>query len=421
MADKPAPREKADLRKKLQEVPHQPGVYLMRDRLNRIIYVGKARDLRKRLSQYFTPARSKMADLKTRALIKSIYDFDIHQVRNEAESLLLEGKLIKEFRPKYNVSFRDDKRFLLLKVHLDDPFPRFQLSRNRMEDGARYFGPFAHSGALRTTVAWVNRRFGLRSCRPLEPDEEDYKHCHDDVIRNCTAPCVQKIAREDYVKQVEEACVFLEGKSRDLLVEMEAQMQKAAAKLQFERAAELRDVLDHLRTTLSPARRFTRTKRGLPENNSPDALRDVQELQELLHLETAPLVMECFDISNISNTHVVASMVRFNNGLPDNKNYRRYRIKTVTGQDDFASMAEVVRRRYSRILLETNETHPEAADSQEVPIEVMQRLSAEVEGKTSPSGKPMVRLPDLVIVDGGKGQLSSACRAWYAASFSASA
>ncbi|MGY8689699.1 MAG: GIY-YIG nuclease family protein, partial [Verrucomicrobiales bacterium] len=118
MADKPAPREKADLRKKLQEVPHQPGVYLMRDRLNRIIYVGKARDLRKRLSQYFTPARSKMADLKTRALIKSIYDFDIHQVRNEAESLLLEGKLIKEFRPKYNVSFRDDKRFLLLKVHL---------------------------------------------------------------------------------------------------------------------------------------------------------------------------------------------------------------------------------------------------------------------------------------------------------------
>ncbi len=155
--------------------------------------------------------------------------------------------MIKEFRPKYNVSFRDDKRFLLLKVHLDDAWPKFQLSRMRKEDGARYFGPFAHSGALRTTVAWVNRQFGLRSCRPLEPGEEDYKHCNDDVIRNCTAPCIGKIDREDYLKRVEEACVFLEGKSRDLLVELEEQMSKAAANLQFERAAELRDVLDHLR------------------------------------------------------------------------------------------------------------------------------------------------------------------------------
>ncbi len=411
MPDQPAPREKADLRKKLQEVPHQPGVYLMRDRLNRVIYVGKARDLRKRLSQYFTPSRQTMADLKTRALIKSIYDFDIHQVRNEAESLLLEGKLIKEFRPKYNVSFRDDKRFLLLKVHLEDPFPRFQLSRVRKEDGARYFGPFAHSGALRTTVAWVNRRFGLRSCRPLNPGEEDYKHCHDDVIKNCTAPCIGKISREAYIQRVEEACAFLEGKSRELLGELEEQMQSAAATLQFERAAELRDVLDHLKKTLSPARRFTRTKRGLPENKEAEALRDVEELQEVLHLETAPLVMECFDISNISTTHVVASMVRFANGLPNNANYRRYRIKTVKGQDDFASMAEVVRRRYARILSQAADAHPEvSASSQESPVEVMQRLGADLEERKDARGKPLVRLPDLVIVDGGKGQLSSACR-----------
>ncbi len=407
---RPAPREKADLRQKLQEVPHQPGVYLMRDRLNRVIYVGKARDLRKRLSQYFTPSRQSLADLKTRALIKSIYDFDIHTVRNEAESLLLEGKLIKEFRPKYNVSFRDDKHFLLLKVRLDDPWPRFQFSRVRKEDGARYFGPFAHSGALRTTVAWINRRFGLRSCRPLEPGEVDFKHCHDDVIRNCSAPCMGKIDREAYRGRVEEACAFLEGKSKSLLVEIEAQMEKAAAKLQFERAAELRDVLDHLRKTLSPARRFTRTKRGLPENKEADALRDVEELKEVLHLETAPMVMECFDISNISTTHVVASMVRFKNGLPENKNYRRYRIKTVKGQDDFASMAEVVRRRYARILSQASEAHPEAsAASQESPMEVMKRLGKDLEAGTDARGKPMVRLPDLVIVDGGKGQLSSAC------------
>ena len=409
MAKEPAPRQKADLRQKLQEVPHQPGVYLMRDRLNRIIYVGKARDLRKRLSQYFTPSRLTLTDLKTRALIESIYDFDIHPLRNEAESLLLEAKLIKELRPKYNVSFRDDKRFLLLKVHLEDPLPRFQLSRVRREDGARYFGPFAHSGALRTTVAWINRRFGLRSCRPLEPSEQDYQHCSDDVIRNCSAPCIGKIDREAYVSSVKEACEFLEGKSGELLGELEARMEKAAAKLQFERAAELRDVLDDLRTTLSPARRFTRTKRGLPENREADALRDVTELQEVLQLETAPLVMECFDVSNISSTHIVASMVRFSNGLPENKHYRRYRIKTVKSQDDFASIAEVVRRRYARILLQTSEAHPEAAEaSQETLMETMNRLGAEVEARVDRRGKPLVRLPDLVIVDGGKGQLSSA-------------
>lgn len=399
-------REKADLRKKLQEVPHKPGVYLMRDRLNRVIYVGKARDLRKRLAQYFAPSRKSMADLKTRALIKSIWDFDYHQVRNEPESLLLEGKLIKEFRPKYNVSFRDDKRFLLLKVHSDDPFPRFQLSRVRKEDGARYFGPFAHSGALRTTMSWVNRHFGLRSCRPLLPGEEDYRHCSNDVIKNCTAPCIAKITPEAYRERVEQACAFLEGRSKEMLVELEGQMQAAAEKLDFEKAAQLRDVLDHLKKTLSPARRFTRTKRGLPENKPADeALLDVQELREVLGLETAPLVMECFDISNISTTHCVASMVRFENGLPDNRNYRRYRIRTVAGQDDFASMAEVVRRRYARILLETRERHPELEESQESTDEIVSRLREQAKEVES---HRLVRLPDLVIVDGGKGQLSSA-------------
>ena len=151
-------QSKPDLKAKLHDVPHKPGVYLMKDRLGTVIYVGKAKDLRKRLSSYFTPAKSRMADLKTRALIKSIWDFEIHLVRNEPESLLLEGKLIKEYRPKYNVSFRDDKRFLLLKVHMDDPYPRFQFARVRKEDGARYFGPFAHSGALRTTINWNEQR-----------------------------------------------------------------------------------------------------------------------------------------------------------------------------------------------------------------------------------------------------------------------
>lgn len=389
----------------------------MKDRLGKVIYVGKAKDLRKRLSSYFTPSKSQMADVKTRALIKSIWDFEVHLVRNEPESLLLEGKLIKEWRPKYNVSFRDDKRFLLLKVHLGDPFPRFKLTRVRQEDGARYFGPFPHSGALRTTISWMNREFGLRACRPLQPGEQDYKHCHNDVIKNCSAPCIAKITAEAYRERVEQACAFLDGRSQDLVDALEQEMKKAAERLDFERAADLRDMLAQFKKTLSPKRQFRRG-RGTPRlGDGIDPLADVRELREILLLDRDPLVMECFDISNISDAHSVASMVRFRNGLPDTQNYRRYRIKTVQGQDDFASMAEVVRRRYARILLEARAVAGEdAVNSQLSAVEAMRRIEQEVEARTAagilPPGRkrPFVRLPDLVIVDGGKGQLSSACR-----------
>lgn len=407
---------KPDLQKKLREVPHKPGVYLHKDRLGSIIYVGKARDLRKRLANYFTPSRQRMAEHKTRALIESIWDFDYHEVRNEPEALLLEGKLIKEYRPKYNIAFRDDKRFLLVKVHLAETWPRFQLTRMRKEDGARYFGPFAHSGALRSTISWMNREFGLRSCRPLNPGENDYRHCHNDVIKNCTAPCIGRISREEYLAKVEQACDFLQGHSRDLVTSIEEEMREAAASLDFERAAELRDMIANLQQTLRPTRQFRR--RGVP-GQAIDTSADLEELGEILGLGGAPTVMECFDISNISSNHIVASMVRFRNGLPDNANYRRYRIKTVQGQDDFASMAEVIRRRYSRILLEARERvgAEEADASQEDPLEAMRRIEAEVEAREESDSdgpqkgrRPFVRLPDLVIVDGGKGQLGMAVR-----------
>src|ERR1051325_2660 len=142
-------KERPDFSKKIHDLPHKPGVYLMRDRLNRVIYVGKARNLRKRVGQYFMPSRKMTADLKTRALLDSIWDFEVHTVKSEPEALLLEGRLIKEYRPRYNVSFRDDKRFLLVKVDERDEWPRFRLTRFRTEDGTRYFGPFAHAGALR--------------------------------------------------------------------------------------------------------------------------------------------------------------------------------------------------------------------------------------------------------------------------------
>jgi len=389
-----------DLKTKLREVPHQPGVYLMKDRVGSIIYVGKARDLKKRLSSYFMASRKTRADLKTRALIDSICDFETHVVRNEQESLILEGKLIKDYRPRYNVAFRDDKRFLLVKVRLDEPWPRFVMTRMKKDDGSRYFGPFPHSAALRGTLSWINRGLGLRVCRPLNPGQAEYRHCNADIIRNCSAPCVGRIGREEYLAKVAEACRILEGKGRrELFDGLRAEMEQAAAALDFERAANLRDILQNLEKTLSPTRQFSRG-RGVPSTLKPTE--DLADLGEALRLQGPPRIMECFDISNVSSNHIVASMVRFTDGRPDNQNYRRYRIRTVAGQDDFASMAEVVRRRYSRILLENAAAAPEADVSQEDLVEAQRRLARE--------GRAKIVLPDLVIVDGGKGQLSMAVR-----------
>jgi excinuclease ABC subunit C len=392
---------------KLRDVPHKPGVYVMRDRFKKVIYVGKARDLRKRVGNYFMPSKKMTADLKTRALIDSIWDFEWHVVRSEAEAVLFEGRLIKEFRPKYNISFRDDKRFLLVRVDVADPYPRFTLTRLKKEDGARYFGPFANSGALRSTLNAIRKRFGIRSCRPTVPDEKDYRHCLDHVIKNCSAPCIGRITQEDYRRKVGEACDFLEGESRQMIEQVEAEMKAAAERLDFEKAAQLRNLLDDLRTTTKPMTRFTR--KSLPSTIDPEA--DLLALKDALQLERMPRVMECFDISNISTAHIVASMVRFRDGVPDRANYRRYRIAGVPGQNDFASMAEVVRRRYSRILREAHAAAGEDAEfSQESPIEAARRLEEDDSAPVEPGRPRATTLPDLIIVDGGKGQLSSACK-----------
>jgi excinuclease ABC subunit C len=234
----------------------------------------------------------------------------------------------------------------------------------------------------------------------VHPGEADYKHCNADIIRNCSAPCIGRITHEAYLERVEEACRILEGKGkRDLLDGLRKDMETAAEALDFEKAATLRDVLQNLEKTLTITRQFSRG-RGVPSTVKP--LEDLAELGEELHLAGPPRVMECFDISNVSSNHIVASMVRFTDGRPDNQNYRRYRIKTVEGQDDFASMAEVIRRRYSRILLENAAANPDADFSQEDPVEAQRRLARE--------GRAKIVLPDLVIVDGGKGQLGMAVR-----------
>jgi len=360
------------IRDKLSQLPHKPGVYLMRDRFGTVIYVGKARALRKRVSQYFHPSRRHGWDLKLAALIEAIEDFDVHIVKSEPEALLLEGKLIKEFKPRYNVSFRDDKNFLLIKVNLNDPIPRFTFTRLRQQDGAKYFGPFVSSGACRRTITMLRKKFNLRGCRPLQPAERDYKHCLYGHLQHCSAPCVGKVTHDGYRQQVAEACDYLEGQTGEWEKELEVGMLKAAEARDYEQAARYRDMIRDLRETTRKSRKFTRMPVRLPGAIDPG--RDLAALGQALGLAAPPARIEGFDISNISGTFMVASMVSFQDGKPDRAQYRRFRMKSVVAQDDFACMAETVRRRYSRLQRES---------------------------------RPM---PDLILIDGGKGQLGMACR-----------
>jgi excinuclease ABC subunit C len=353
-----------NLKAKVRELPNKPGVYLMRDRLGRVIYVGKARSLRKRVSQYFHPSRQMRWDPKTRALIDSIADFETFVVKSEAEALLLEGKLIKEYKPRYNAIFKDDKRFLLVKVNTAEEYPRFKFARLKKDDGARYFGPFAHAGAVRVAMQWMRKKYGVLVQGTGAPKEKDLKYS------TYLVPVPLKdMPRAEYLRRIELGCDFLEGRNQEALAELEQQMKEASRDRQFEKAAELRDVLISLRE-IARACRERKFARDFTPKIDPAA--ELTELQRVLSLPSLPSHIEGFDISNISGTLSVASTVCFREGKPHKDHYRHYRIKTVTGSDDFASMAEVVSRRYARL---------------------------KEEGAA---------LPDLVMVDGGAGQLNAA-------------
>jgi excinuclease ABC subunit C len=362
------------LKEKVRHLPDTPGVYLMKDRLGRIIYVGKARSLKKRVASYFQAGRALSAQPKIRALVELIADFDTISVKSEPEALLLEGKLIKQWRPRYNTDFTDDKRFLLVRVDLGEPLPRFRLTRIRKDERSRYFGPFAHSGLLRKTLAQMRRRFGilLGDANP-KPQADGTWQLYDDVRQEIYA-APNQVTVEGYRQRLDEACNFLEGKSRQWLQNLRTEMEASAARHEFEKAAELRDVIFALEKTLAKTRRFERGERKLP---APDATA-LRMLGESLGLEGPPATMECFDISHISGTFVVASMVRFADGRPDKDHYRRYQIKSFIGNDDYRAMEEVVARRYRRLQDE---------------------------------GRPF---PDLVVIDGGRGQVGAALKAFVA-------
>ncbi len=363
-----SPSHSALLREKLASLPDKPGCYLLRDRKGTIIYVGKAVSLRRRVQGYFRPATLRDAPPKLRSMINSVADLEVITVRNETAALLTESALIKQYRPRFNIVLRDDKRYLALRTDPHDPVPRLTTCRILRDDNALYFGPFPSAAVVRSVLDFTEKRYGLRKCKPILPDAETYRHCINDIIRFCSAPCVGRISPEEYRLRFEEACAFLRGERLGVIEEIKAQMQSAADAHDFERAAALRDTWIALREMVKRRVRVVAT----PQMHAADALAGLGELQRLIGLPAVPDLIECFDISNLFGTYSVASLVAAVYGLPDRRLYRRFRIRTVEGADDPRSMAEVIRRRYSR---QRDESKP---------------------------------LPGLILIDGGVTQLRAA-------------
>lgn len=311
----------------------------MRDRRGEIIYVGKAKNLRRRVQSYFRP-HARLAP-KVRSMVELVHDFEFMTVKNEAESLLTEASLIKRHKPHFNILMRDDKRYLALKADAASPWPRFACCRIVRDDGARYFGPFPSAPVVRAAKDFVERRWGIRSCACLEPDEAAHRHCLANVIRSCSAPCLGSVTRDEYRRRFDEACEFLDGKRPAEIAALEEEMRARAEAGDYESAARLRDTVSALRE-MTKAHFVRRT----PEMRREAAARGLEELAAAIGLKKPPRIIECADISNLFGEYNVASLVVARDGLPDGRYYRHFRIRSFKGADDPRAMAEVVRRRY---------------------------------------------------------------------------
>ena len=357
--------------RKFLNLPSSPGVYLMRNSAGKIIYIGKARSLRHRVASYF----QRTDEPKTFALLHSLRHIDYILAVSEREALILERQLIGRYQPYFNVMFRDDKSYPYLKLTMKEDFPRLFMTRKLIKDGSEYFGPFPQMSQFHKFIRWLQRTFKWRSCEhefdaAHLPPRERVKSCLYLQTGRCPGPCLGRITPQEYKKNLQALRLFLKGRYRNLLELWEQEMQEASRDLNYEKAAEVRD---RIRNVKKMDERIT--VRELQPAELETSLRTSQSLQELkekLNLKKWPIIIEGFDISNTSGTEPVGSMVRFHSGKPDKDNYRKFKIRTVTGIDDTAMLKETVFRRYRRL----KEEHRE--------------------------------MPDLILIDGGKGQLSHA-------------
>ncbi len=337
----------------LRDVPDQPGVYIFKDESGKVLYVGKASSLRNRVRSYFQ--RSKDHGPRIGALVNNIRDMDWIPTATEAEALLYESNLIKEYQPKYNVDLRDSKTYPLIKISMSEEFPRVMIARGKKSDGSLYFGPYTDAGLLREAVKAIRKIFMFRTCASLPK-----KACVYDDLGLCSAPCEGKISREEYAERIREVILFIEGKKGELIKKLTEKMKRCAGEEKFEEAAEARNQIEALSTAVH--------KRSGIGPAGPG------ELAEVLGLKKVPARIEAFDISNIKGEEACGSMVTFKDGRPEKSKYRMFKIREVEGQDDYAMMREVVRRRYTGSL------------------------------------KDKLSKPDLVIIDGGRGHLSAAAQ-----------
>ena len=362
------------MNKHLENIPKLPGVYIMRDGLGNIIYIGKAISLKDRITSYFHAD----SDSKATAIITAMRKIDYILCASENEALIVERQLINKVKPYFNAMWKDDKSYPYIKLTVNEDFPRLMITRKKIKDGALYFGPYPQAFYIKKLVRWLTKLFKIRPCK-LEfseekpQDEKKVKSCMYYHTEMCQAPCMGKISSQKYKVKVKDVSLFLNGKFRKLEDEWESLMYSLSSKMEFEEAKEVRDRIFAIQSMSERVLIREITQDDIKE--SVERSDSISELKNVLGLKRMPAVIEGFDNSNLQGTNAVSSMVRFLNGLPDKKNYRRFRVKTVTGADDFATMREVVFRRYSG-LIRKNE-----------------------------------KMPDLVLIDGGKGQLGSAINA----------
>ncbi|MCA8992957.1 MAG: excinuclease ABC subunit UvrC [Planctomycetaceae bacterium] len=342
----------------------------MKDEQARVIYVGKAVNLRSRAGSYFTSAAA--TERRTAELVTEIADLDFIETDSEVDALLLEARLIKDIQPRFNSDLKDDKTFPYLQITTNEDFPRVEFTRKPASKGVKLYGPFTSAKQLRGTITVLQRVFKFRNCS-LDIDENDerwrwFRPCLLASINQCTAPCNLRISKEEYREDIRRLKMFLEGKKTKLLNELREQMLEASKELKFEKAGRIRDQIKALESL--------NLRGNLEDHIQPEAFyvdpkRGLKGLKKILGLPDLPRVIEGVDIAHLQGGETVASLVQFIDGLPFKHGYKRYKIRTVEGIDDFASMREVVSRRF-RSLRNNDE-----------------------------------RYPDLLLVDGGKGQLSA--------------
>jgi excinuclease ABC subunit C len=366
----------AELLEKAKTLPTTPGVYVMKDATGKEIYVGKAKSLRDRVSSYFRPTPH---DSKTTALVENVVDFEIAPVPSELEAFLLENCLIKDLQPKYNLMLKSNELYPYIEVTWGEEFPRAFINRRQDNPHSRYFGPFVGATDLRACLHQLQRLFQFRPCQKnfttAEIRRRPARPCLNYHLGRCAGICAGRIDKETYRRRLTDLCRFLSGQKIALLTSLRTEMQEAAAKLQFEEAAALRDLIRGLENLNQYPL--------VDENLAPTAPilelgKGNEKLAEIFHLSPPPKIIEGFDIANLQGQETVGALVNFIDGQPNKNHYRRFRIKTVAGQDDFACLAEIMRRRYSNS-----------------PTSLAQSLP----------------LPDIILIDGGKGQLHAVAAA----------